>query len=389
MCAVQASADLPRIRSLAEIMAASLERCFSIEDLRQRARYKLPRPIFDYMDGGAEDEWTMRRNTSGFDDVVLTPRVLTGRTTVEMNTNVLGATLDWPLICAPTGASRFYHPDGERAVARACARAGVGYTLSTMATTSLEDVARSSAAPKIFQLYAFKDQGLTRELIERARSSGYGALCVTVDAPTRGKREAELKSGMGVPLRLRLGGYLSFAMRPAWVLGQARKGRLSLVNIAGAAGSDDIAEQTKFIGRQLSADVTWRDIEVIAAMWNGPLAVKGIVAPQDARLAMSAGASAIIVSNHGGRQLDGGIASVDALPAIVDAIGGAAEIILDGGVRRGVHIVKALKLGANAVMVGRPYLYGVATGGEDGVMRALDILREECVASMKLVGSPS
>lgn len=365
---------------------SGLAGCINIEDLRRRARTRLPRPIFEYMDGGAEDEWTMRRNTSGFDDVQLIPRVLTDVSAPDIKTRILGMDLEWPLICAPTGASRFYHPEGEFAVARAAAAIGAGYALSTMSTTSLEEVAQACESPKIFQLYAFKDRGVTRALIDRAKAAGFVALCVTVDAPARGKREAELRSGMGVPLRLRASGYLSFALHPRWLIGQALSGPMSMANIAAFTGGADIVADTRFVAAQLDAGVTWGAIEEIARWWGGPFAVKGLAAPDDAREARERGASAIIVSNHGGRQLDGGIAAIDALPGIVERIGGSAEIILDGGVRRGVHVLKALKLGANACMVGRPYLYGLAAGGEAGVKRALSILREEFIGSLKLTG---
>lgn len=365
---------------------SGLSGCINIADLRLRARARLPRPIFDYMDGGAEDEWTMRRNTSGFDDVALVPRVLADVSAPDTKTHVLGMDLDWPLICAPTGASRFYHPEGEPAAARAAAAMGAGYALSTMSTTSLEELAQASGGSKIFQLYAFKDRGVTRALIERAKAAGFNALCVTVDAPARGKREAELRSGMGVPLRLRASGYLSFALHPRWLIGQALSGPMSMANIAAFTAGADIVAHTRFIAAQLEASVTWSAIEEIANWWGRPFAVKGVVAPDDAHEAKERGATAIIVSNHGGRQLDGGIAAIDALPTVVEKIGGSAEIILDGGVRRGVHILKALKLGAGACMVGRPYLYGLAAGGEAGVKRALSILREEFVGSLKLYG---
>ncbi|MGD9965788.1 MAG: alpha-hydroxy acid oxidase [Hyphomonadaceae bacterium] len=360
--------------------------CLNIEDLRTRARRALPRPIFSYMDGGAESQWTMARNTSGFDDVAIIPRVLKDVSAPDTRVTVLGAKLAWPLICAPTGASRFYHPEGEGAVARAAASSGVLYSLSTMATASLEEVARIGAAPKLFQLYVFKDRGVTRALIERAKAAGYCGLCLTVDAAARGKREAELRSGMGIPLRLKSSGYLSFAMHPGWLLGQVRKGPMAMANFSAFTGRDDIVEHAKFVGAQLDASVTWKDIDQFAALWDGPMALKGVVHTDDAQAAMGSGATALIVSNHGGRQLDGSVAAIDALPAIVEAAGEKLEIILDGGIRRGVHIRKALGLGAKACMIGRPYLYGLAAGGEAGVARALAILSEEFVSAMRLTG---
>jgi L-lactate dehydrogenase (cytochrome) len=364
----------------------SIERCFNIEDLRQRARGKLPRPIFDYMDGAAESESTARRNCDQFDEIRIIPKCLLNVETVSTATRVLGVDLEWPLISAPTGASRFYHPDGELAAARAAAKAGIMYSAATMSTHSLEAIAAASTGPKLFQLYIFKDRGVTRALIERAKAAGYDALCITVDASVRGKRERELRSGMGVPLNLRAEGLLSFAMHPDWLWGQARRGRWAMPNFAEWTGSHDIVDHTRFVGRQLDASVSWDDIGELMEVWGGPFALKGVLSVGDARRAASLGVGAIIISNHGGRQLDGAASTIEMLPAMADAVDGQTDLIIDGGVRRGVHILKALALGAKACAVGRPYLYGLAADGEAGVAHALHILRTELTTAMKLAG---
>jgi L-lactate dehydrogenase (cytochrome) len=366
--------------------ASTLERCLSIDDLRQSARLMLPRPIFDYMDGAAETESTARRNTSQFDATPIIPKCLVDVATVRTSTRVLGVDLDWPMICAPTGASRFYHPDGELAVARAASKAGIIYSVSTMSTHSLEAIAAASAGPKMFQLYIFKDRGVTRALIERCKAAGYDALCLTVDAAVRGKRERELRSGMGVPLALRPEGFASFALHPHWMLGQIQKGAWSMPNFAEWTGSNDITTHTRFVGAQLDPSVSWDDVGELIKAWGKPFAVKGVMSVEDARRAADLGVSTIIISNHGGRQLDGAAATIEVLPDIAAAVGDRVDIIVDGGIRRGVHVLKALALGAKACAVGRAYLYGLAAGGEAGVARALDILRTEFTTAMQLSG---
>lgn len=365
---------------------SGLNDCHNIDDLRELARRRLPRPIFHYLDGGAEDEVTERRNRSAFDDVGLIPRCLVDVTAVTTATRVLGQDVEWPVFCSPTGASRFLHADGELAVARAAAATGTLYGLSTMATHSLEAVAAAGGGPKMFQLYIFKNREVTRELIERCRRAGYPALCLTVDSAVPGKRERDLRTGWGIPIKLPLRGLASFAVRPGWLLGLARKGPLSVPNVAAQTGGGGIVAQTRFVGAQLDPSVSWTDVREMTALWDGPFAIKGIMSADDARKAVDVGATAVIVSNHGGRQLDGAAASFEALPEIVDAVGSQVEVILDGGIRRGVHVLKALAMGATACSIGRPYLYGLGAGGEAGVRKALDILRSELVRSMQLAG---
>jgi L-lactate dehydrogenase (cytochrome) len=365
---------------------AHLEDCHNVLDLRELARRRLPPSIFHYLDGGAEDETTARRNISAFDEQHLVPRCLIDVTSVRTSTRLLGQEVEWPVFCSPTGASRFYHPDGELAVARAAASTGTLYSLSTMSTHSLEAVAEASTGPKMFQLYIFKDRDLTRELITRCKRAGYQALCLTVDAAVRGKRERELRMGLGVPMKLSLAGVASVASCPGWFFRQMRRGPMMMPNLASRAGSDRLVAQTKYIGEQLDASVAWKDVREWIELWGGPFALKGVMAVDDARRAVDIGATAVIVSNHGGRQLDGAAASIEMLPEIVAAVGDRIEVILDGGIRRGVHILKALAMGAKACSVGRAYLFGLGAGGEQGTAKALNILKAELVGAMKLSG---
>ena len=365
---------------------ANLRDCFSILDLRELARRRLPAPIFHYMDGGAEDEATLRRNTAAFDAHRLVPRCLVDVSNVRTATRVLGQDLQWPLLCSPTGASRFYHTEGELAVARAAEQAGAFYALSVAATHTLEAVASASKGPKLFQLLPFKNRELTQELIERCKRAGYSALCLTVDAAVRGKRERELRAGMGVLPRLTFSSMGRFALRPRWVLSQLLHGSLSMPNLAGRAPGAGLAANGKYLNEQLDCTMGWDEVRAMIALWGGPFAIKGVMHADDARLAADAGATAVIVSNHGGRQLDGAAAAIDVLPQIVAAVGDRIEVILDGGVRRGAHMLKALALGAKACCIGRPYLYGLGAGGEAGVGHALQLLRTELVRAMQLTG---
>jgi L-lactate dehydrogenase (cytochrome) len=356
-----------------------LTSCYEIMDLRNLARRRLPAPIFDFLDGGAETEWTMRRNTSAFDQVQLLPRCLVDVASVDTRTTVLGQHLAWPVLCSPTGTSRLFHRDGELAVARAAAASGALYGLSTGSTYSLEEVAGASSGPKLFQLYVYKDREITHELIDRCKRADYAALCLTVDVPVIGKRERDLRSGFSLSPQWTLASILSFAAHPAWVAGRMRKGAITMANFAGRG------ERTWSIDH-LDTSITWKDVRDIIDRWGRPFALKGVMTVEDARRAADIGVHAIIVSNHGGRQLDGAAAPVEVLKQIADAVGDRIEIILESGIRRGVHVLKALALGAKACAIGRPYLYGLSAGGEAGVAKALSILRDELTTSMKLVG---
>jgi L-lactate dehydrogenase (cytochrome) len=340
------------------------------------------------MEGAAETEGTALRNTAAFDDVTLTPTCLVDVSTVRTTTRILGQELEWPVFCSPTGVSRFLHPEGEVAVAQAAAASGTLYGISTNSTTSLEEIDSASSGPKLFQLYVFKDRAIARDLIQRCKESGVGALCLTVDVPVVGKRERDLRSGFGVPIRPSPSLLLGFASRPGWLLAQARRGKMSLPVLASIKGNSNLIAQTKYICEQLDPSVEWKDVAEMIALWGGPFALKGVMSVEDARRAADLGVTAIIVSNHGGRQLDGAPSPIEVLPEIAEAVGDRIEVILDGGVRRGVHVLKALALGAKACGIGRSYLYGLGAGGAEGVSKALQLLRAELVRAMQLAGCP-
>lgn len=354
------------------------------------ARRRLPAPIYHYLAGGADDEWTLRRNTRAFDDYELLPAQLRDVAHIDTTTTLLGLKLDWPVFLAPTGMSRLFHHEAEPAVARAAAKSGTLYSLSTVATTRLEDIAALTAAPKMFQLYIFRDRGLTSEFIQRCRAAGYAALCLTVDTTVQGNRERDKRSGMMLPPKWTPASALSFALHPAWSLRALLGPKFDLANVShrveAARTSTSLIE---FINSQFDRSLTWKDAEWLVREWNGPVVIKGVQTPADARRAVEIGARGIMVSNHGGRQLEGAPAPVDCVRPIRDRIGNALDVIVDGGVRRGNHVVKALALGASACSIGRAYLYGLAAGGEAGVTRALDLLRNEVAVTMALMGARS
>jgi L-lactate dehydrogenase (cytochrome) len=365
-----------------------LDSCHSIIDLRECAQRSLPGPIFHFLEGGAETESTARRNTSAFDNDQLIPQCLVDVGSVTTSVQVLGQKLEWPVFCSPTGASRLFHPEGELAVARAAAATGTLYGLSCGSTHSLEAVAAATAGAKMFQLYLCKDREVMRELISRCKRAGYSSLCLTVDVPVIGKRERDLRSGFSMQPRWSLENILSFARHPHWVLGQLRRGKLHLANLPDQARDPRLTQQSRYSAWELDPSVTWKDVREISDQWSGPLALKGVMSADDAKRAADAGATAVIVSNHGGRQLDGAAAPFEVLPQIARAVGDRIEVILDGGIRRGVHVLKALARGAKACSIGRPYLYGLSAGGETGVIKALTILRSELILAMQLSGCP-
>lgn len=362
----------------------------NLADVQRLAAKRLPRPILDYLEGGADDEVSLRRNTTAFDDYSLIPRALTDVSSVDTGTQLLGRKIEVPFILSPTGSSRLFHIEGELAVARAAAQAGTMYALSTMATTALEDVAAIGDQPQIFQLYVFKDRGFTAELVQRCKAAGYHALCLTVDAAIGGNRERDLLSGMTMPPSLSLRSFLSFATHPSWSLSAMRKLNFGFPNFAtdGRISSGGLSAAELF-NNYFDASVTWQDAEWLAKIWGGPLLIKGLLSVEDVRRAAAIGAAGVMVSNHGGRQLDGTPAPIDRIAELRDAVDDALEIILDGGVRRGTHVLKALAAGANACAIGRPYLYGLAAGGEQGVNRVLTLLKEEIERSMVLLGTSS
>jgi len=365
--------------------------CRNTEDFRRLAKRRLPAPLFDYLDGGADDEVTLRRNTEAFDQVRLIPDVLADLSDLSLSTTVLGQQIDWPVFLSPTGMNRLFHHDGERAVCRAAAKFGTIYSLSTVSTVSIEEIGALTTAPKCFQIYIHRDRGLTREFVARCRAARFSALCLTVDTLVAGNRERDMVSGMTIPPRFTPASLLSFATHPGWALRYLTSEPFQLANVADriSEGSGKLTSVINYINQQFDRTITWKDAEQLIQDWGGPFAIKGIMSVADARRAVDAGATAIMVSNHGGRQLDGSTAPFDQLPAIVDAVGDQVEVILDGGVRRGTHVLKALAMGARACMIGRGYLYALAAGGQPAVERALQRLQGEVRRDMILMGSRS
>lgn len=369
----------------------SLSNCHSIYDLRKRAKRKLPAPMFHYIDGGADDEWSMRRNTDAFDDYELLPNYLRNVDNIDLTTKVLGTELQVPFFLSPTGMSRLFHHEKELGACRAADAFGTLYSLSTMATTSLEDVAAATLGPKMFQIYILKDRELTREFVQRCKNSGYQALCLTVDTPLAGNRERDLYNGMTMPPKITARNFFSYGTSFEWLYNLSRDSDFRLANVAhrvDALGKGAMA-LIDYVNSQFDRTVTWEDAAWLAEQWDGPFVIKGIQSPADARRAVEIGASALMVSNHGGRQLEGAPAPIDCIAPIRDVVGDQIELIVDGGIRRGIHIIKALALGADACSIGRPYLYGLASGGQRGVERALTLIKTEVERSMALLGVSS
>ena len=361
----------------------------NIADLRRLAERRLPRAVFDYLDGGADDERTLRANCAAFEQVALRPRGAVSVTGVDLSTTVLGTALDLPVLLAPVGSSRMLYPRGEEAAARAAGRAGTAYILSTLSGCALEDVKQASPGPVWYQLYLVGGRDVARAGIERARRAGYGALVVTIDTPVAGLRERDVRNGTGALLSRRLGTMApyvpQFLARPRWLAAFMRDGglmRFPNVVLPGT-GAMPYAEVAAALAQSV---VTWDDLPWIRRAWEGPIVIKGVMTGEDARRAVDEGIDAIVVSNHGGRQLDGVAATLRVLPEIVQAVSGRTEVLFDGGIRRGSDIAVALSLGARAVLVGRAYAYGLAAAGEPGVARAIDILRAGLVRTLTLLG---
>ena len=369
-------------------MSPALTACHSIADLRLLARKRLPKVFFDYIDGAAEDEITIQRNSSGFNKYELLPKVLTDVASVNLSTTIQGVQTDLPLIFSPTGGQRLFHHLGELAVLPVAEKENLIFTLSSMATHNIEVVGQAAKCNKWFQIYVWKDRGVVRDFIERCRVAGYKGLCLTVDVQTSGQRERDLRNGFTLPPKFTAASLVDMALHPSWWWHTLSKPTITLANVAGLTGKavENATSMGQYAASQLDPSVTWDDLAWMIEQWGGPFLVKGIVRADDAQRAVSTGATGIIISNHGGRQLDHAIAPVAALPAIAEAVGESTQIILDGGIRRGSDIIKALALGADACMIGRPYLFGLAAGGQEGVQRAIDILKSELQRSMRLLG---
>jgi L-lactate dehydrogenase (cytochrome) len=369
-----------------------LARAASVADLRAIARRRLPRGVFDYIDGGAEGERTLAANSAAFGAVTFRPRVLRDVGEVDPSTTVLGRRLPLPLVLAPTGFSRIADPDGELAVARAAARAGLPYTLSTLSTRSIEEVAGAAVGPKWFQVYVWRDRGLVKEMIGRAATAGYEALVLTVDTAVLGRRERDVRRGFSLPPKIGLGTLVDGALHPGWTWRFLRSEPIRFANVQGSAGPGDgttAVTLSDYVNTQFDPGLSWRDVEWMRSVWSGPLVIKGVQTVADARLAADAGVEAIALSNHGGSQLDSAPAPLDLVAPVADAVGDRLEIICDGGVRRGGDIVKAVALGARACMAGRAYLYGLGAAGERGVDHVLGLLDADVRRTMALVGASS
>jgi L-lactate dehydrogenase (cytochrome) len=359
----------------------------NIDDLRSLARKRLPRAVFEFIDGGAFDEITLRANREDFLAMRLIPRVLTDIETRNQSVELFGKRYDTPIILAPTGLAGLLSRRGELAAVRAASRINVPYCLSTMATCSIEQIAAEVDTPNWFQLYVLRDRGLTKAFIERARDARCSALVLTVDTKVQGPRERDMRNGFTVPPRFSASTLLDFALHWRWLLDVGLGPKITFRNFAGTnVDATNAVTITQFIAGQYDLSVSWRDVEWFKSQWGGPLLLKGLLSPDDARQAVDTGVDGIIVSNHGGRQMDSAISAIAALPAMVDAVAGRVPLILDGGVRRGSDVIKAIALGATACMIGRAWLYGLAAGGESGVERALTILRDEIDVSMALLG---
>ena len=358
---------------------------YSIAALRRLAQRRLPRLVFDFVDGGAEDERTLRRNEAIFGETLFLPSPLNGTTRRDQSVELFGQRLSGPILTGPTGLAGLMWPRGEAASARAATAAGSVYTMSHASTVSIEDLAREVGGNLWMQVFVYRDRGLTRSFAERAHAAGYKALVLTVDNQMPGYRERDVRNGFTVPLRLGLGNVFDMALHMRWLLRMARARRFTFANYA-QEGKSDIMSLAARMGSMLAPDLTWKDVEAVRSMWDRPLLLKGILHPEEARRAVALGVDGIIVSNHGGRQLDAVPTSIEALSGVLDAVAGRVPVLIDGGIRRGSDVLKALALGARACLIGRPQLWGLAVAGQEGVAWALELYRREIDRVMGLCG---
>jgi L-lactate dehydrogenase (cytochrome)/(S)-mandelate dehydrogenase len=372
---------------MTEPVASWRRRAYSIEAMRALARARLPRPVFDFADGGAEDECTLRRNEAAFDECTLLPRPLNGAAQRDLSITLFGQRLSMPVVIGPAGLAGLFWPDGERCAARAAKAAGVAFCLSHGSVCTLEELAATGAAPRWMQVFVYRDRGFTRELTRRAADAGYDALVLTTDNQLLGNRERDIRNGFSIPPRFGLSGLAGMALKAEWLWRMRRDlKRVTFGNYVRPGESADLKALAGRMASLLDPSMNWRDVEDLRKFWQRPLILKGVLHPDEARMAVERGIDGVIVSNHGGRQLDGASATLDALPGIVEAVGGRIPVLIDGGIRRGSDVVKALAIGASACLIGRPQLWGLSIAGEAGVAHMLAIYRQEIDRVMGLCG---
>ena len=368
----------------------SIRGCYNYHDFRALAKRKLPGPIFNYIDGAADDEVTYRRNTASFEACDLVPNVLRGVGTIDLSVTVMGQRLALPVYCSPTALQRLFHHDGEHAVGAAAAKFGTMFGVSSLGTVSMTDLRKAFSTPQVYQFYFHKDRGLNRAMLDRAKEAGVDVMMLTVDSITGGNRERDLRTGFSIPFRLTLAGMLEFVRKPQWGINYVTHERFALPQLQDHI---DFGGSALSIGRyfteMLDPSMTWDDVALMVRDWGGHFCLKGVMSVEDARRAASIGCDGIVLSNHGGRQLDGSRAAFDQLAEVVDAVRDKIDVMMDGGVQRGTHVLKALSLGAKAVGLGRYYLFPLAAAGQPGVERALALMKAELERGMKLMGCRS
>ncbi len=369
----------------------NLDDCHNFEDFRKLAKKKLPSPIFHYIDGGSDDEGTLKRNTSSFNDCDLIPSVLKGVGKPDLSTTIFGRKINLPLFLSPAAMQRLYDPEGDKASARAAEKFGTMYSMSTMANTSIEEIANISSGPKLFQLYIHKDKSITDDLVDRCKRANFDGLCLTVDTIVAGNRERDHRTGFTTPPKLTLESLLSFAKKPKWVFNYLINKRFEMANVKHKTdkGTNIAKSVIQYINEQYDPGMNWKDAEYVVKRWNGPFALKGIMSVEDAKRAVDIGCTAILLSNHGGRQLDGATSPFDQVKEISDAVGDKVEVILDGGIRRGTHVIKAIAAGAKACCFGKAFLFSLSAGGQKGVEKLLKNMRDEIERDMMLMGCKS
>jgi L-lactate dehydrogenase (cytochrome) len=367
-----------------------LRHCHNFHDFRTLAKRRLPAPIFDYIDGAADDETTLRKNTESFGRCDLVPNILRGVESIDLSVSIMGQKLAMPVYCSPTALQRLFHHQGERAVAAAAAKFGTMFGVSSLGTVSLEELRKKHDNPQVYQFYFHRDRGLNRAMMQRAKEAGVNVLMLTVDSITGGNRERDLRTGFSIPFKLTLEGMLGFVVKPKWAIDYLTHERFKLPQLDEHV---DMSGGTMSIGRyfteMLDPSMNWNDVAEMVRQWDGQFCLKGVMSVDDARRASEIGCTGIVLSNHGGRQLDGSRTGFDQLAEVVDAVGDRIDVLMDGGVQRGTHVLKALSLGAKAVGVGRYYLFPLAAAGQAGVERALGLMRIELERDMKLMGCTS